>query len=55
MLVLRGVTSDLLLPEDAEAMTRRGPRARIVEIPGCGHAPGLNVPEQIAIVREFLV
>ncbi len=54
MLVLRGVTSDLLLPDVAEAMTMRGPRAQIVEIPGCGHAPGLNVPEQIAIVRDFL-
>ena len=54
MLVLRGVTSDLLLPDVAQAMTLRGPRARIVEIPGCGHAPGLNVPEQIAIVRDFL-
>ena len=54
MLVLRGVTSDLLLADVALAMTTRGPRARIVEIPGCGHAPGLNVPEQIGIVREFL-
>ena len=54
MLVLRGVTSDLLLPDVAQAMTTRGPRARIVEIPGCGHAPGLNVPDQIQIVREFL-
>ncbi len=54
MLVLRGVESDLLLPDVAQAMSMRGPRARIVEIPGCGHAPGLNVPEQIRIVREFL-
>ena len=54
MLVLRGVTSDLLLADVAQAMATRGPRARIVEIPDCGHAPGLNVPEQIGIVREFL-
>jgi pimeloyl-ACP methyl ester carboxylesterase len=53
-LVLRGVASDLLLPSDARAMTERGPRARIVECPGCGHAPALNVASQIDIVREFL-
>ncbi len=53
-LVLRGVDSDLLLPETAEAMAERGPRAKIVEISGCGHAPALNTHEQIAIVRDFL-
>ncbi len=53
-LVLRGRDSDLLLPEVAQAMTRRGPAARVVEIPGCGHAPALNVPDQIAIIRRFL-
>lgn len=53
-LVLRGETSDLLLPDTAAAMAQRGPRARIEAIPGCGHAPALNVPDQIAIVRRFL-
>jgi len=53
-LVLRGANSDLLQIQIAQEMTQRGPRARIAEIPGCGHAPALNVPEQIAIVREFL-
>lgn len=52
-LVLRGVDSDLLLPDAAKAMTERGPRATIVEIAGCGHAPALNTPEQIGIVGEF--
>jgi hypothetical protein len=28
--------------------------AKIVEIEGCGHAPALNVPNQIAIVSDFL-
>jgi hypothetical protein len=23
-------------------------------IPGCGHAPALNVPEQFALVERFL-
>ena len=53
-LVLRGESSDLLLPETAEAMTRRGPCARVEQIPGCGHAPALNVPDQIDLVRGFL-
>lgn len=54
VLLLRGESSDLLSPETAEAMTRRGPKARLITVPGCGHAPCLNVPEQIAWVREFL-
>jgi pimeloyl-ACP methyl ester carboxylesterase len=53
-LCLRGQTSDLLLPEVAEAMRSRGPRAVVVTIPGCGHAPALNVPEQFALVERFL-
>lgn len=53
-LVLRGAESDLLRQETAEEMTRRGPRAQLAVIPGCGHAPALNVPEQIALVRRFL-
>lgn len=53
-MVLRGETSDLLLPETAQAMTRRGPCAQLAEIPDCGHAPALNVPEQIELIRKFL-
>lgn len=53
VLCLRGETSDLLLPETAEAMRQRGPRAVVVTIPGCGHAPALNTPEQYALVERF--
>jgi len=53
-LCLRGESSDLLLPEVAEAMRSRGPRAVVVAIPGCGHAPALNVPDQFALVERFL-
>jgi pimeloyl-ACP methyl ester carboxylesterase len=53
-LCLRGETSDLLLPETADEMRRRGPRAVIVTIAGCGHAPALNVPDQFALVERFL-
>ncbi len=53
-LVLRGAASDLLAADVAQAMARRGPAARVREIAGCGHAPALNVPDQIGIVRHFL-
>ena len=53
-LVLRGETSDLLRQEDAQAMTQRGPKAELVEIPGCGHAPALMAADQIAIARDWL-
>ena len=53
-LCLRGETSDILLPEVAEEMRSRGPGAVVVTIPGCGHAPALNVPDQVALVRRFL-
>lgn len=54
LLCLRGAQSDVLLPETAEAMTRRGPWCRLVTIEGCGHTPALNVPEQIKLVVDFL-
>ena len=54
VLCLRGESSDLLLPEVAEAMRTRGPRAVVATIPGCGHAPALNTPEQYALVERFL-
>jgi pimeloyl-ACP methyl ester carboxylesterase len=54
-LVLRGAQSDLLARETAEQMTSRGPKAKVVEIPGIGHAPTLMHEDQIRIVREFLL
>ena len=54
VLVLRGADSDILRRTDAEAMTRRGPRAKVVEFADIGHAPSLTVPDQISCVREFL-
>jgi pimeloyl-ACP methyl ester carboxylesterase len=54
VLCLRGADSDLLLAATAQAMRERGPRARVVEIAGCGHAPALNVPGQIGLVEAFL-
>lgn len=54
-LVIRGALSDLLSRETVERMETTGPRARAVEIPGVGHAPTLMQPDQIAIVRDFLL
>ena len=54
VLCLRGEHSDLLLAETAEAMRKRGPRAVVATIEGCGHAPALNVSDQWALVERFL-
>ena len=54
-LVLRGAESDLLSLETARAMTQRGPRARLVEFEGVGHAPTLVADDQTAAVAGFLL
>ena len=54
-LLLRGAESDLLTRETAAAMTERGPRARLHEFAGIGHAPTLVAPEQVEVVRAFLL
>jgi pimeloyl-ACP methyl ester carboxylesterase len=54
-LVLRGEHSDLLSKKTTQDMAARGPKARVVEIRGVGHAPTLMHPEQIALVRDFLM
>jgi pimeloyl-ACP methyl ester carboxylesterase len=54
-LVLRGEHSDLLARQTLQQMAQRGPRARIAEIAGVGHAPTLLHAGQIAIVRNFLI
>jgi pimeloyl-ACP methyl ester carboxylesterase len=53
-LLLRGADSDLLARSTAEDMSARGPRPRVVEFAGVGHAPMLLVDEQIAPVAAFL-
>jgi len=53
-LLVRGAESDLLTHDTAVAMTQRGPKARLVELPGIGHAPTFVASEQVALVQEFL-
>lgn len=54
-LLVRGAESDLLTHEVALAMSERGPRAGLVEIPDAGHAPMLLDLSQIQPIREFLL
>ena len=58
VMVMRGANSDLISPDTLQAMHTRGPGSkgllRTVEIPGCGHAPALNVPAQWQLVMDFL-
>ncbi len=58
VMLLRGAESDLVLPDTVAAMRHRGPggagRLTVLEVPGCGHAPALNVPAQLAPIAAFL-
>ncbi len=53
-LLLRGQSSDLLAPATAQAMQVRGPKARLLEFAGVGHAPTLVAADQVAAVVGFL-
>ncbi|MEY2687824.1 MAG: hypothetical protein RL375_2022 [Pseudomonadota bacterium] len=53
-LLLRGAESDLLSVATAQAMTQRGPRARLVEFAGVGHAPTLVAADQRQVIESFL-
>jgi pimeloyl-ACP methyl ester carboxylesterase len=55
VLVTRGAQSDLLSVATAQRMADCGPRARVVEFAGVGHAPMFMHDEQIAVVRQFLL
>ena len=58
VLCLRGADSDLVLPATLAEMQRRGPgaagRLQVIEVPGCGHAPALNVPGHLAPIEAFV-
>jgi pimeloyl-ACP methyl ester carboxylesterase len=54
ILALRGVDSDLLPADLAAQMVRRNRGTTVLEIEGCGHAPPLMNPEQIAPIVQFL-
>jgi pimeloyl-ACP methyl ester carboxylesterase len=54
-LLVRGAQSDLLSLPTAQAMTQRGPRARLVEFAGVGHAPTFVADDQVDCVTAFLL
>ncbi|MBB3221402.1 alpha/beta fold hydrolase [Pseudoduganella umbonata] len=54
-LLVRGAESDLLSHATAQMMTQRGPRARLAEFAGVGHAPTFVHADQIAVARAFLL
>ena len=54
-LLLRGADSDLLAPSTAQQMIQRGPKARLVEFAGVGHAPSLIAADQVEAVSAFLL
>lgn len=54
-LVVRGTESDLLSPATALAMSQRGPRAKVVELAGIGHAPTFLSDAQIALAKDFFL
>ena len=54
-LLVRGAESDLLSPQTAHAMTQRGPKARLVEFAGVGHAPTFVAADQVQTVVSFLL
>jgi pimeloyl-ACP methyl ester carboxylesterase len=53
-LLLRGAESDLLPRAVAEEMTRRGPKATLLEFAGVGHAPTLLSEDQMDPILSFL-
>jgi pimeloyl-ACP methyl ester carboxylesterase len=58
VLCMRGAESDLVLRETTTEMMKRGPGlkglTRVVEVAGCGHAPALNVPDQLDLITSFI-
>jgi pimeloyl-ACP methyl ester carboxylesterase len=55
VLLVRGNESDLLSRETAQLMSERGPRAKVVELSGIGHAPTFMHADQIALARGFFL
>lgn len=54
VLCFRGATSLLLPLSVSAAMATQPPFAQIVEVPNCGHAPGLDSDFQIDVSRSFI-
>ncbi len=53
-LLIRGAQSDLISEETAQKMQERGPKAKLVQFEGVGHAPTLVQMNQTKAVADFL-
>lgn len=53
LLILRGQLSDILARSAAEKMVADLPRARLVEVPGVGHAPTMDEAEALAAIDAW--
>jgi pimeloyl-ACP methyl ester carboxylesterase len=53
VLILRGITSDIL-PADVAAEMARKPGTSLIEIADAGHAPALMAQDQISAIQDFL-
>jgi pimeloyl-ACP methyl ester carboxylesterase len=54
LMILRGETSDILEKPVAAKMVKRHEDAKLVTVPGVGHAPSLDEPEAQEVIAEFL-
>ncbi|MDR1854278.1 MAG: alpha/beta hydrolase [Azoarcus sp.] len=55
VLAIRGAESNVLKPEVWKDMGKRGPKAKLIEFKGMGHAPALMSDDQIKVIRDFLL
>jgi pimeloyl-ACP methyl ester carboxylesterase len=53
VLIIRGALSTVIPRPSAERLVRALPRARLVEVPGVGHAPTLYEPEAQEALADF--
>ncbi|WP_447753508.1 alpha/beta fold hydrolase [Sphingopyxis fribergensis] len=54
LLILRGALSDILASSAGEKMVAELPQARLVEVPGVGHAPTMDEPEARAAIDAWV-
>ena len=53
-LLLRGMKSEILNKKHALEMNKRGPKPKLIEFKGVGHAPTLMRTDQLNAIRTFL-
>ncbi|MCK2041496.1 alpha/beta hydrolase [Chromohalobacter sp. TMW 2.2308] len=54
LMTIRGMQSDILSRQTLSTMRHHQPSTRILEVPGCGHAPMLDKASQSAPIAAFL-